>query len=150
MLKKRLFCLLWALILIVTVAACGQSREEPAVKNEVENIPGAVGPEATATPPPPPGEMVWVYRSSGSKQCEGGGMTLPQSLAKLRGSGVAVQESRCGVRTDRMFASVCGAPTGDILMHLVGMDALDAALELGYNPAEKVQYQFSACRDNSA
>ncbi|WP_444941122.1 hypothetical protein ACJJI3_00570 [Microbulbifer sp. ZKSA004] len=152
MLKKRL-SFLWVSALIISVAACGQSREEKAMENEVENTPGAAEPEVAPTPPAAtmrPGEMVWIYRGSGSKQCEGGGMTLQQSQAKLSDNGVKVQESRCGVRTDRMFPAVCGAPTGDILMHLVGMDALDASIELGYSPAEKVQYQFAACRDNSA
>ncbi|WP_413662797.1 hypothetical protein ACG1BZ_16595 [Microbulbifer sp. CNSA002] len=152
MLMKPLSLLL-VLIFAVTTAACGQSKEEKAMENEVENTPGAVEPEVAPSPPEAtmrPGEMVWIYRGSGSKQCEGGGMTLQQSQAKLSDNGVKVQESRCGVRTDRMFPAVCGAPTGDILMHLVGMDALDASIELGYSPAEKVQYQFAACRDNSA
>ncbi|MFA0809983.1 hypothetical protein [Microbulbifer epialgicus] len=150
MVKKMLSALL-TLTLVVAVAACGGAKEEQAMENQVENTPGPTQPEVTPSAPAPrPGELVWVYRKSGRKQCEGGGMTLQQSLAKLRENGIAVQESRCGVRTDRMYPAVCGAPTGDILLHLIGMDALDAALELGYDPAEQMQYQFSACRDNSA
>ncbi|WP_444931792.1 hypothetical protein ACJJIF_08510 [Microbulbifer sp. SSSA002] len=151
MLNKGL-SFLWVWVLLISLSGCGQSRQEPALEGEVETTPSAVESEAVSAPAAatmPSGEMVWVYRSSGSKQCEGGGMTLQQSLAKLRGDGVLVQESRCGVRTDRMFTAVCGAPTGDILLHSIGVDALDSALELGYNPAEKVRYQFTGCRDNS-
>lgn len=149
MVKTTLSALI-TLTLVLAMAACG-AKEEKAMENRVENIPGSAQPEVTSSSPAPkPGVLVWVYRKSGRKQCESGGMTLQQSLAKLRENGIAVQESRCGVRTDRMYPAVCGAPTGDILLHLVGMDALDAALELGFDPAEQVQYQFSACRDNSA
>ncbi|WP_299584325.1 hypothetical protein [uncultured Microbulbifer sp.] len=148
---KTMLSTLLTLTLAVAMAACGGAREEKAVENQAENTRGANQPEVASSPPAPrPGELVWVYRKSGRKQCEGGGVTLQQSLAKLRENGVMVQESRCGVRTDRMYPAVCGAPTGDILLHLVSMDALDAALELGYDPAEQMQYQFSECRDNSA
>jgi hypothetical protein len=149
MVKIKLSALL--VLTLLAMAACGGAKEEKAMENQVENTPGSSQPEVTSNPPAArSGELVWVYRKSGRKQCEGGGMTLQQSQAKLRENGLMVQESRCGVRTDRMFPAVCGAPTGDILLHLISMDALDAALELGYDPAEKMQYQFSQCRDNSA
>lgn len=94
-------------------------------------------------------ELVWVFQGRGNRQCEGGGTSLEQSSAKLTDSGVQVQESRCGTRTDRMYPAVCGGPTGDILLHLISMDSLDAALELGFDPADQIQYQQrGSCPEN--
>ncbi|MDP5210641.1 hypothetical protein [Microbulbifer sp. 2205BS26-8] len=142
---------LLTLLLVLAVSACGQPKEEQTVEKEPQIAEGPAQTEVAAKPTvPDPGVLVWVYRASGRKQCEGGGMTMQQSLARLQENGVTVQASRCGMRTDRMYPSMCGAPTGDILLHQVSMDALEATLELGYNPAEQVQYQTVECRDNSA
>ncbi|MFS1522658.1 hypothetical protein ACL7TT_00860 [Microbulbifer sp. 2304DJ12-6] len=149
MIKDTVSALL-ALLLVLAVSACGQPKEEKSVDKEPQTAERPAVEVSSKPPVPEPGALVWVYRTSGRKQCEGGGMTLQQSLARLRENNVVVQASRCGVRTDRMYPSMCGAPTGDILLHQVSMDALDAALELGYNIAEQVQYQMSECRDNSA
>lgn len=90
-------------------------------------------------------DTLWVMESRGTKQCEGGGLTVEQSRGKLVDGGIQVVESRCGVRTDRMYPQVCGGATGDILLHRIPTAMLDAALELGFDPVGTVAYQFSSC-----
>ncbi|MFC6632180.1 hypothetical protein [Microbulbifer taiwanensis] len=136
------------LALSLAVAACGQRADEKAEEKSADAV---EEPAAEAeTPAVQAEELIWVYRARGNKQCEGGGMSLEESGTKLTGNGVAVQESRCGVRTDRMYPAVCGGPTGDLLLHLIAMDSLDAALELGFDPADQVQYQSGNCPTNGA
>lgn len=94
-------------------------------------------------------DTLWVIQARGSKQCEGGGLLVEQSRGKLQQSGVAVVESRCGVRTDRMYPAVCGGATGDIYLHRIKKNMLDAALELGFDPLGKVPYEFSSCKGKS-
>ncbi|MBN8431154.1 hypothetical protein JF535_09860 [Microbulbifer salipaludis] len=91
------------------------------------------------------GQSLWVMQPRGNRQCEGGGRSLEASGAELAQNGIKVQESRCGVRTDRMYPSVCGGATGDLLMHRIPASFLDAALELGFDPAKPGQYQFVDC-----
>lgn len=136
--KSHFLCLL---ALSLVFAGCGQraDREKTAPQDE---------PQSTAEEEAPPvqaEELIWVLEGRGSKQCEGGGISLEESAAKLTDSGVEVQESRCGVRTDRMYPSVCGGPTGEILLHLVDQESLDAALELGFDPADRIEYQHKSC-----
>lgn len=90
-------------------------------------------------------QSLWVMQPRGNRQCEGGGKSLESSGAELAQNGIRVQESRCGVRTDRMYPSVCGGATGDLLMHRIPASFLDAALELGYDPAKTGQYKFVDC-----
>lgn len=88
---------------------------------------------------------LWVMQPRGNRQCEGGGKSLASSGAELAQNGIKVQESRCGVRTDRMYPSVCGGATGDLLMHRIPASFLDAALELGFDPAKQGQYKLVDC-----
>lgn len=108
---------------------------------------GAVpsAPEAQQNSGPQVSDTLWVMESRGTRQCEGGGLTVEQSRGKLADGGIQVVESRCGVRTDRMYPSVCGGATGDILLHRIPTGMLDAALELGFDPVGNVAYQFSSC-----
>ena len=90
-------------------------------------------------------DTLWVMQARGNRQCEGGGVTLEESRVSLQGSGISVSESRCAVRTDRMYPSVCGGATGDILVHRIPSTMLDAALELEFDPADKVPHNFTEC-----
>lgn len=143
MLKLQYVILLAVALLF---AGCGQRAEREAPKEE------KAASEEAATKQEEPAvqaeELIWVYEGRGSKQCEGGGTSLEDSAGRLTGNGVAVSESRCGVRTDRMYPAVCGGLTGDILLHLVGKGSLDAALELGFDPAEQIEYQHETCPDS--
>ncbi|MCK7595660.1 hypothetical protein M0G74_00075 [Microbulbifer sp. CAU 1566] len=119
-------------------SAAGQAEEAPT--SETESAEGSVQLADT----------LWVMQARGSRQCEGGGLSVEQSRGKLVQGGITVIESRCGVRKDRMYPSVCGGATGDILLHRIKTELLDAALELGFDPAGKVPYEFSSCKDRGA
>ncbi|GAA5523850.1 hypothetical protein Maes01_00399 [Microbulbifer aestuariivivens] len=133
----RTLCLLLAAALL---CACGPGdKNEPAAG-------GDAGPEGkTQAPAGRPEELLWIFESRGNMQCEGGGTTLAKSGERLSAQGVKVQESRCGVRTDRAYPSVCGGQTGDILLHLINKNSLDAALQLGFDPAQPIEYQHRDC-----
>ncbi|MFD1216243.1 MULTISPECIES: hypothetical protein [Microbulbifer] len=88
---------------------------------------------------------IWVQEARGDRQCEGGGKSLEQSGKHLAENGIKVQESRCGVRTDRMYPSVCGGATGNLLLHRIPASFLDSALQLGFDPAKTGKYEFSDC-----
>ncbi|SDZ88167.1 hypothetical protein [Microbulbifer marinus] len=139
--------LLLALAAVTGLSACGERAEEKAPENET-----VTAAEESAAPEEPavqPDELIWVFRARGSRQCEGGGMSLEESGANLTDNGVVVQESSCGSRTDRMYAAVCGGPTGDILLHLIEEGSLDAALELGFDPADQIKYEKGDCPKNN-
>lgn len=106
--------------------------------------PPAQGEEAADQEP-----LIWVFRHRRVKQCQGEDMSLEESRAKLTESGVAVHESHCGFRTDIVFVTGCGEPTGKILLHLIRGNALDAALSEGYGPAEQITYQKVECPDKA-
>ncbi|WP_346836867.1 hypothetical protein [Microbulbifer sp. SAOS-129_SWC] len=142
---KQAFYWVVAFVLVAALGACGQGAEKAAQKTE----PAKAGENHAAKEEAPAvqaEQLIWVYEARGSRQCEqGSGISLKDSSAKLTGNGVEVQESRCGVRTDRVYPSACGGPTGDILLHLISGDSLDAALELGFDPADRVEYQHREC-----
>jgi len=141
------------LLSFVTVLALGAGACEQRAEKKAE-MDTETAEESTAKPEPPlvqAEELIWVFQARGNRQCEGGGISLEQSNAKLTGNGVEVQESRCGTRSDRMYPAVCGGPTGDILLHLISQESLDAALELGFDPADQIQYQQrGSCPGNEA
>lgn len=144
--KSYFLCLLAVTVIFV---GCGQRADREEAAEEASTA----GPEAPAGKDEPAvqaEELIWVLEASGSRQCEGGGTSLGDSARKLTDSGVDVQESRCGVRTDRMYPAVCGGPTGDILLHLIGRESLDAALELGFDPSDQVEYEHKSCPDSGS
>ena len=65
---------------------------------------------------------VEVYRSLGSKQCEGGGKTAAQLRAQLEAAKVRVRAATCG-RDGRMHPAMCGAGDGKIA--ILSIDAKD-------------------------
>ncbi|SDZ88179.1 hypothetical protein [Microbulbifer marinus] len=137
-----------------TYAAAQQSAEqseEPAGQAEAPAA-QAEAPAAQAEAPAAQAEetadqepLIWVFRHRRVKQCIGEDMSLDDSRAKLKDSGVVAHQSHCGLRTDLVFVSGCGEPTGDILLHLIRGNSLDAALAAGYGPAEQIRYQTVKC-----
>lgn len=119
--------------------SASDSAAVPPMLAQSQEVPGQ-GEDAADQEP-----LVWVFRHRRVKQCQGEDMSLEQSRAKLRESGVAVHESHCGFRTDKVFVAGCGEPTGKILLHLIRGNALDAALDAGYGPAEQISYQKVEC-----
>jgi hypothetical protein len=139
--------------LVLSVGAFGQNvakKIEQVSGNEVGLLPvmaqsqesqGQAENKADPTP------LIWVFRHRRVKQCQGEDMSLEESRAKLTENGVAVHESHCGFRTDQVFLAGCGEPTGRILLHLIRANALDAAIDAGYGPAEQITYQKVECTD---
>jgi hypothetical protein len=81
-----------------------------------------------------------VYESSGKLQCQQNGLTPQQSAARLAGAGIEVLASSCGVVTGTAFPAVCGAPTGEILLHEVPLSDLEAADRLGFRTADSLRH----------
>lgn len=79
-------------------------------------------------------QTVDVYESRGASQCESAGLTPQQSADKLHQAGLAVSHSHCALRTDLMFASQCGQPNGEIIIHTVPASAQAKAQALGFAP----------------
>lgn len=86
-----------------------------------------------------PVETVTVYKSKNAVQCETSGMSVHDSANTLSSYGVTVKSSHCGVLTETMFASVCGAKTGDIVFHDIGAREEALAVELGYTNIDSLK-----------
>ena len=73
-----------------------------------------------------------VFADRGAHQCQQDGMTPEVSAQRLIDAGVDVLKSYCGQRTGVAFPAVCGAPTGDILLHQIRAANLPDAERLGF------------------
>ena len=153
--RQPLIYALGIAFLIALVGGCDASQNKSGADAEPAAIEEKPMPEKSAEPKTDganssalaadSGTSLWVMQPRGNRQCEGGGRSLQSSAAQLAENGITVQESRCAVRTDRMYPSVCGGATGDLLMHRIPSGLLDAALELGFDPAKPGTYQFGDC-----
>lgn len=99
-----------------------------------------------ANPSSPVAANATLYRYAGSKQCEGGGATPQQVTQELAAAGVAVVEAGCA--TDgRMYAAMCGASDGRIVVVQVRRADARAAQAKGFKPlAELPEAARSVCR----
>lgn len=77
-------------------------------------------------------QSVQVYEDTGGRQCEGGGLTLAESQARLTNAGIKVQSSACATRTGMAVMAVCGGPTTNIHTHSISAQDLASAQELGF------------------
>ena len=82
---------------------------------------------------------VLVYESRQAIQCTTRGLTTQQSAQKLVNGGIDVLESNCGVNTNLVFVTVCGAGTGDILIHKIRKVNLPDAERLGFSSVATLQ-----------
>lgn len=79
-------------------------------------------------------------------QCAPVAVTLQQSAARLSGAGVEVRRSSCGFIEDVFYPAVCGAGTGQILLHDIPAEALAAAEAAGFAPADSLgSWRRDAC-----
>ena len=145
----RHWLLLFAVGLTLSVGALGQEAEDkPAAETDsADTASDTPSEDATAKSDSSSNQqpLIWVFRHRRVKQCDDSEMTLEESRTKLKDAGVAVHQSSCGFRTDQVFVSGCGEPTGQILLHLIRGNALDTAIDEGYGPAEQVKYQVVTC-----
>ena len=76
---------------------------------------------------------VAFYKSFGSVQCTGGGVSFEAMQQQLTAAGIQVLSAHCG--TDgRMYIAVCGAGDGRIGIFEVPEKQAEAALALGFAP----------------
>jgi hypothetical protein len=76
---------------------------------------------------------VTLYKSFGSVQCTGGGVSLEAMQQQLAAAGIQVLSASCG--TDgRMYIAVCGAGDGRVGIFEVPATQAEAASALGFAP----------------
>lgn len=78
------------------------------------------------------GANVLVYESNGRRQCEPAAISPQQSARKLENAGVTVRESSCAVLTTIAFPAVCGAPSGELVVHEISESKALAAQQMGF------------------
>lgn len=101
-------------------------------------------------PTPLPGEGGAVVYEEGPHvaQCAPPALTPAQSAAKLKAAGVEVQRSSCGHRTGVMYPAVCGAATGEIILHDIPLQQLEAARAAGFGSVEDVSgWERAGCSE---
>jgi len=119
--KKITFLLLTAAT-CATLGACGgESAEDPLRSERVSS-----------------GDVL-VYESRQAIQCTTRGLTTQASAQKLVNGGIDVLESNCGVNTNLVFTAVCGAGTGDILIHKIRSSNLAVAEQRGFSSVDTLR-----------
>lgn len=74
-----------------------------------------------------------VFKTMGSRQCSGGGVSLAVLQTQLAAANVQVHSAACG--TDGLTtAAVCGAPDGRIGIFEISPDQAAAAAAAGFAP----------------
>lgn len=99
-------------------------------------------------PPSAPGidEVVVFENGPHLAQCALPAITRTQSAAKLTGAGIEVRSSSCGVREGIAYPAVCGAGTGEILLHEIPESSLAEARARGFAPAEELEHGWRAVK----
>jgi hypothetical protein len=95
------------------------------------------GDASLVTPPGQPGPEAVVFENGPAlAQCAQPALTVSQSARKLEGAGIPVRTSSCGVRTGVAYPAVCGAPTGQLILHNIPTSSLATAQAAGFYPAQ--------------
>lgn len=80
-----------------------------------------------------------VYEGRQAVQCGSRGLTTAESAQKLIDGGIDVIASNCGIVTGQVYAAVCGAGTGEILIHEIRSENVRDAEQRGFNPVRELQ-----------
>src|SRR5689334_22232323 len=108
----------------VQIAACVLSAALVACSDDVQTSP-AQAPGQTA-------EVTVVYEAGPHvAQCAAPAVSLAQSTVKLTQAGIQALRSSCGGIAGVAYPAVCGAPTGEILVHNIPTASLAAAKAAG-------------------
>lgn len=78
-----------------------------------------------------------IYKYTGSVQCEGGGLSIPEMQQQLTDVGIQVLSAACGA-DGNTYISKCGANDGSIGMFEVPESQAQDASALGFNPLSKL------------
>jgi hypothetical protein len=82
-------------------------------------------------------EETIVFKSMGSRQCSGGGVSLATLQAQLTAANVQVRSAACG--TDGLTTTAtCGGPDGRIGIFEISPDQAGAAAAAGFAPLSTV------------
>jgi hypothetical protein len=94
--------------------------------------------ESQSPPPTAPGLNGTVVYEAGPHltQCSPPAVTRAQSAAKLTSAGIDVRRSSCGHIEGVVYPAVCGAGTGEILLHDIPDESLAAAEAAGFQSAD--------------
>ncbi|WP_373747428.1 hypothetical protein [Neisseria dentiae] len=76
-------------------------------------------------------ERVQIYKSDGSRQCEGGGISPEAIKSQLQGIRVYAAEKQ--VLRGMMFPAVCGGQTGSINVYTIAEQDLPEAEKRGFS-----------------
>lgn len=97
--------------------------------------------EGELPPPTAPGigEVVVYEAGPYSRQCDAAFITRTQSAARLTAAGIDVRRSSCGHIEGVAYPAVCGAGTGQILLHDIPSSSLEAARAAGFEDADKLK-----------
>lgn len=80
-------------------------------------------------------ESLWVYKASGSKQCDQkSGVSLEGGAGELKNAGVQIIEQKTS-GDGKMKIAMCGAPTGDQHYYRITKADLGKAIALGFQQA---------------
>ncbi|MFN3786138.1 MAG: hypothetical protein ACK4RS_04795, partial [Thiothrix sp.] len=92
-------------------------------------------PQHNGVPPmtPQPVSFVDVYKYQGSRQCEGGGVSLADMQRQLQMAGVAVNRADCGM-DGMMYPAFCGGADGRINIFSIDTRNTNAAFAQGFRP----------------
>ena len=114
------------LMFSAALPGCGGGRSAVALPTAAAN--GAVEADSNAL-----SRGVTLYKSFGSVQCTGGGVSFEAMQQQLAAAGIQVLSANCG--TDgRMHLAVCGAGDGRIGIFEVPATQAEAALARGFAP----------------
>src|SRR5690606_25949016 len=78
------------------------------------------------------GEVVVHEAGPHVAQCAAVAITPRQSAAKLTSAGIDVRRTSCGYIEGLVYPAVCGAGTGEILLHDIPVESLAAAEAAGF------------------
>lgn len=99
--------------------------------------------DGESSPPTAPGADTTVVYESGPhlRQCSPVEITPAQSAAKLTSAGIEARNSSCGHLEGVAFPAMCGAGTGEILLHEINEADLAAAKAAGFSSADEIGQQ---------
>lgn len=122
-------------VLLLTLTACvshDAEEDQPCTLIGCANGPrcGPTCTNASVMVSGSPG-AVSVYKSAGSVQCSGGGLTPAQMQIELTGAGIGVISAACGANGNGVIA-MCGGPDGRINVFEVQAADVAAAQALGF------------------
>lgn len=133
-----------SVILGLSLALLGCSGENTTPVAQVSVLPSPSAtlppntPTATDAPHNATTDGVWVYISSGARQCEFSGHSLEVTASTLSEAAIEVLDSRCGVITGMMSAAVCGGTTPAINLHEIPQSQREQAQKLNYRTVESL------------